>query len=355
MTSEPDPSATDSRSAEGEWDDGPPPEPLALERVRRAASAAGVALQPDAEAFLALVVDEPYLDTRSVADNRAALDAALPLAAGGAELAEVRDLHVDGPAGAVPVRVYRPSLDPGLPGVVYAHGGGWVLCDLELHDATCRDLAAGSGAVVVSVDYRKAPEHPFPAAFDDCRAVTEALLAGAFGVDGSRVAVAGDSAGGNLAAALALDLRDRPSPTGHHLVHQVLIYPVVDARTGRTPSYARFADGFFLTARDMAYFVDSYARGADPRDPRLSPAAAADPAGLPPATVVLAEADPLVDEGRAYAERLRAAGVPVELRVYPGQVHPFVALGQIIGDAHDARRYIAGRLSESFTAPAPAR
>jgi acetyl esterase len=250
------------------------------------------------------------------------------------------------------VRVYRPSLDPALPGVVYAHGGGWVLADLELHDATCRDLAAGSGAAVVSVDYRKAPEHPFPAAFDDCRAVTEALLAGAFGVDGSRVAVAGDSAGGNLAAALALDLRDRPSPTGHHLVHQVLIYPLVDARIGRTPSYARFADGFFLTARDMAYFVDSYARGADPRDPRLSPAAAADPAGLPPATVVLAEADPLVDEGRAYAERLRAAGVPVELRVYPGQVHPFVALGQIIGDAHEARRYIAGRLSESFTAPA---
>ena len=227
---------------------------------------------------------------------------------------------------------------------MYAHGGGWVICDLELHDATCRDIAALSDAVVVSVDYRKAPEHPFPAAFDDCLAVTEALLNGGFGVDGTRVAVAGDSAGGNLAAALALHLRDTPSATGHHLLHQVLIYPVTNAHIGRTASYARFADGFFLTARDMAYFADLYAAGADRADTRLSPAAATSLAGLPPATVVLAEADPLVDEGRDYAQRLRDAGNDVDLRVYSGQVHPFVALGAVIGDARSARQHIGRRL-----------
>ena len=324
----------------------PASEPPPVEPVLAAARRAGVELHPEAVAFLALAQDDPPLDTRTPEQNRADIAEALPLAGTGAQLPSVTDETVAGPSGDVPVRVYRPSTDEGLPGVVYAHGGGWVLCDLELHDSTCRDLAAGSGAVVVSVDYRKAPEHPFPAAFEDCLAVAQHLLAGGAGVDGSRVALAGDSAGGNLAAALALHLRGvDPAP-----VHQVLVYPVTDASTGSTPSYERFAEGFFLTRRDMAYFADLYAGDASRSDPRMSPAAATDLSGVPPATVVLAEADPLHDEGVAYADRLRDAGVDVDLRVWPGQVHPFVALGAVMSDAHEARAHVAGRLRQAFHA-----
>ena len=268
----------------------------------------------------------------------------MPLAAGGAELPAVSDEMVAGPGGPIPVRVYRPAVEDGLPAVVYAHGGGWVLANLELHDATCRDLAAESGAVVVSVDYRKAPEHPFPAAYDDCLAVAEHLLAGGFGVDGNRVALAGDSAGGNLSAVLAIALQEHdPAP-----VHQVLIYPVIAPTINTTPSYERFSDGFFMSSRDMAYFLDLYVAGADIDDPRLTPDAVDDLSGLASATVVLAEADVLVDEGKAYAERLAAAGVDVEMRVWEGQPHPFVALGAMIGNAADARSFMAERLRASF-------
>jgi len=314
--------------------------------VLAAAAAAGVTLHPQAVQFLALVQHNPPLDTQSAERNRADLDAALPLAAGGSALPSVEDALVPGPGGDIAVRVYRPSLAKGLPAVVYAHGGGWVLADLELHDGTCRDIAAQSGAVVVAVDYRKAPEHPFPAAFEDCLAVTEHLLGGGFDVDGSRVALVGDSAGGNLAAALALQLRGAQRAP----IHQVLMYPVVAASAGTTESYVRFAEGFFLTRRDMEYFYDQYAAGCDRQDPRLAPATATDLAGSMAATVVLAEADPLVDEGRAYAQALVDAGVEVELRIWPGQVHPFVALGAFMDDAAEARAYIAGRLADAFGA-----
>ena len=311
------------------------------------AAVAGVTLHPQAVQFLALTQHNPPLDTQSVAQNRADLDAALPLAAGGAELPSVVDGSVPGPAGDVPVRLYRPSDEKGLPAVVYAHGGGWVLADLQLHDSTCRDIAAQSGAVVVAVDYRKAPEHPFPAAFDDCLAVARHVLGGGFGLDGTRIALAGDSAGGNLAAALALHLRSaRPAP-----VHQVLIYPVVAASAGTTGSYERFAEGFFLTRRDMAYFYDRYAGDQDRQDPRLAPATIQDASGAPAATVVLAEADPLVDEGRAYAQRLVDAGIDTQLRVWAGQVHPFVALGAFMDDAGEARTYIAERLKVALFGP----
>ncbi len=303
-------------------------------------------VHPQARAFLDMVADAPPLDTCTVEENRAQLAAVVPLTGEPAALAEVRDTTVPGPAGDLPVRVYRPTADDGLPAVAYFHGGGWVLCDLDTHDTTCRDLARYSGSVVVSVDYRRAPEAPFPAAFDDCIAVTRALLDGSagLGTDPARVAVAGDSAGGNLAAGIAQALRGARPP----LAHQVLIYPLVDANTGRTGSYDAYGDGHFLTHRDIDWFLAAYGGDADRSDPRLSPAVTTDLGGLPPATVVTAECDPLVDEGAAYARALAEAGVPTEYACFAGQVHPFVLLGGLIDDAHEARRLIGRRLAESF-------
>lgn len=309
----------------------------------------GVTLNAQAEKFLALTAQAPPLDSVPVEQSRADIREIIPLTGVPAQLAEVLNTTVPGADGDVAVRVYRPGGDGAQPGVVYFHGGGWVIGDLDTHDATCRDLAAGSGATVVAVDFRRAPEHRFPAALDDALTVVRHLTdgAGAFGVDPARVAVAGDSAGGNLAAVVAQQMH----AAGTRLAFQALIYPVTDAASvGGTASYREFGEGYFLTQRDMQFFVDSYAAGADLTDPRLSPLAAADLAGLPPAAVVLAEADPLRDEGRAYAERLRAAGVPVEVREFPGQVHPFVALGGLIDDAIEARRWLAERLKPALAA-----
>jgi len=219
-----------------------------------------------------------------------------------------------------------------------------VLGGPDVADTTTRDIAVFGDVVVVSVDYRLAPEHPFPAAVEDALAVTRALLAGQLpGVDPSRVAVAGDSAGGNLAAVVAQQLRDQ---TG--LRHQVLIYPVTQARVGQTESYRQFRDGHFLTARDMQYFFDCYAAGVDPDDPRLSPLAAADLSGLAAATVITAECDPLRDEGEQYAAALRAAGVDVATRRYDGQVHPFVYMSGLIDDAVRAREFIGSQLRQAL-------
>ncbi|QRN97753.1 alpha/beta hydrolase [Archangium violaceum] len=303
-------------------------------------------LDPQARNFLSMVADAPPLDTRTVEENRAQLAAVVPLTGTPAEMADVTDLSLPGPAGGVRVRVYRPDKAAHLPVVAYFHGGGWMLCDLETHDTTCRDIARHSGAVVVSVDYRRSPEHPFPAAYEDCLSVTRALLDGSagLGTDRTRVAVAGDSAGGNIAAAVAQGLRGR----SQGLVHQVLVYPLTDARVGRTPSYAEFGEGYFMTRRDIEYFLKAYAGGADPADPRLSPARAEDLRGLPAATVITAECDPLRDDGEAYAAALRAAGVPAEYRCFAGQVHPFVLLAGLIDAAHDARRLMGERLREAF-------
>lgn len=302
-------------------------------------------LHPQAEAFLAMVAEAPPLRELSVAENRAALAQILPATGPATALAEVRDTTLEGPAGPIGVRVYRP--DDGVLGVTaYFHGGGWVLGDLESHDTTCRDLAVASGGVVVAVDYRRAPEAPFPAAVEDALAATRALLDGSadLGTDPARVAVAGDSAGGNLAAVVAQELR------GRGLVHQALVYPVAVGRTGTTPSYAQFADGHFLTRDDMAWFLEQYAPGVDPADPRLSPAEAQDLAGLAPATVLTAECDPLRDEGERYATRLADAGVEVLRRRYAGQVHPFVLLAGIVEDAVHARALLGRRLRDAFAA-----
>ncbi|MFI0423491.1 alpha/beta hydrolase [Spongiactinospora sp. 9N601] len=303
-------------------------------------------MHPQARAFLDFVGEVPALDSQTTRQNRS--DSRRLVAALSGEPAAVHqvvDTEVHTEQGNVALRVYRPSERDGLPVVVYFHGGGWVLGDLDLCDNTCRALCSDSGTVVVSVDYRKAPEHPFPAAYDDALAITESLLDGTSGlrIDPDRVAVAGDSAGGNLAAAVALALRNRPG-----LRHQALVYPVTQIVVGSTQSYLDFADGYFLTARDMQYLLKLYAPDADPGDARLAPLSASDLTSVPPATVVLAECDPLHDEGEQYAARLAEAGVPVTVHLFEGQVHPFIHFDGLVDAAHAARRVLAEALAEAL-------
>ncbi|CAK9001268.1 Carboxylesterase NlhH (NLH-H) [Durusdinium trenchii] len=229
-----------------------------------------------------------------------------------------------GDAPTVPVRVYRPTnVDGAVPTVVYYHGGGWVVGSIETHDRLCREMCAASGAVVVSVDYRLAPEHPFPAAFEDAFTATSwaAEEIATLGGNPERLLVAGDSAGGNLAAAVCLQARDQRGP---RIALQLLIYPIVDHDFDR-PSYVDRADGYFLTRRTMEWFWDHYVPHRDDRDnPLASPIKAESLEGLPPALVVTAEYDPLRDEGFEYAERLRAAGVSVDYTDYDGMIHGFL-------------------------------
>ena len=307
-----------------------------------------MALHPQAARFLEMVAGAPPLETMPVEANRQSIIDAIALSGEPAELAAVEDQEIKTATGTVPVRVYRPSLASGLPVSAFFHGGGWVIGNLDTHDRVVRDLAVSSGAVVVAVDYRLAPEAPFPAAYDDCLGVVRRLLedGAGLGVDPTRVAVAGDSAGGNLAAVVCQRLRG----VGSGIVHQVLIFPATDAAAvGGTASYREFGEGHFLTTRDMAYFVRSYAGDTDPADVRISPLRATDLSGLPPATVLTAECDPLRDEGEAYARRLEQAGVEVTLRRFDGQVHPFVLLGGIVDDANVARSWLGERLRAAFT------
>lgn len=247
------------------------------------------------------------------------------------EVARVEDLEIPGPAGAIPARAYAPAGDGPLPVVVYYHGGGWVLGGLESHDGTCRALANATGALVVSVDYRLAPEHPFPAAVDDAWAALTWLAdkAGDLGGDPSRLVVAGDSAGGNLAAVTALAARDAGAPA---LRGQLLVYPATDA-TMASGSIEENGEGYFLTKADMDWFYGHYAPER-PEDWRLSPLIAEDLTGLPPALVLTAGYDPLRDEGEAYGARLAEAGVPVEVVRKDGLIHGFFGM---VADVDEAR------------------
>jgi acetyl esterase len=239
--------------------------------------------------------------------------------------------------GGVPVRVYRPAdtSEAPAPGIVFFHGGGWVVGDLDTHDMHCRAATAATNAIVVSVDYRRAPEHPYPAALDDCWTVTEHVARGAndLGIDRTRLAVAGDSAGGNLAAAVALRARDAAMP----LRAQLLIYPVTDP-TMACESYKTFADDYYLTAEAMSWFIASYLPDPATRTlPYAGPLHAPELAGLAPALLVTAAYDPLRDEGMAYAERLRQAGVPTREISVPATVHGFLEFVHEIPAALRAR------------------
>jgi acetyl esterase len=260
-------------------------------------------------------------------------------------LARVEDLMLPVADGLVlPARVYAAS-GGHLPIVLYLHGGGFVVGNLETHDSLCRQIALRSGAAVVALDYRLAPEHRFPAAVDDCWAAMRwlALEGRALGLDHHRLALAGDSAGGTLAAVAAIHARD----IGLELALQVLITPGTTAHAD-TRSHRRFASGYLLDAPTIAWFFEQYIDVAQREDWRFAPLFADDLDGVAPACVVLAEADPLVDEGIAYADRLRTSRVPVQLEMARGVTHDFIKLGRFLPEAAAAQAAIGQALKEAF-------
>jgi len=308
-------------------------------------------LHPDAREILDRV-DLPPTHALSVDGAREALRDLLVTEESPDDDLTVRDLSIpgpDGPATPLAVRTYTPpaqARDDGLPVLVYVHGGGWVRGDLDTHDGLCRLLAEAADCVVVSVDYRRAPEHPFPTPVHDAYAATEwaAAYAGIVGGDGDRIAVGGDSAGGNLAAAVTLLARERDGP---EISHQVLLYPVTDYAFD-TDSYAENAEGYLLSRASMRWYWARYLDDeVDGANPYASPLRAPDLSGLPSATVVTAGYDPLRDEGAAYADRLREAGVPVTHANYPGMVHVFASFPDL-DRAADARETVAGDLDAAF-------
>jgi len=260
---------------------------------------------------------------------------------------EVRDGSAPGPAGDISLRIYTPEGAGPFPVLVYFHGGGWVIGDLDTADAACRDLCRTAGCVVVSVDYRLAPEHPYPAAVDDAYAATRWAADNAQALNGNgRLAVGGESAGGNLAAVVSLRARDLEAP---QIDFQLLAYPVTDCDLSRE-SYQRLADGYLLTTETMQYFWDIYCPDPDQRArPDASPIRAASLADLPPALVVVGEYDPLVDECRAYAGALERAGSTVELMVCDGLIHDFFATAALFQASRPPFEAACGRLKAALT------
>jgi acetyl esterase len=263
------------------------------------------------------------------------------------ELAQVEPLSITAPHGTIPARIYRPKKlrqNDGLsPALVFFHGGGWVIGDLDTHDVVCRKLADEGELIVISVDYRLAPEHKFPAAVDDAIAATGWIADNAktLGIDTARVSVGGDSAGGNLAAVVAIAARDGKGPA---ISGQVLIYPATDFAMTH-PSHSEPETSILLTHTVIKWFRDHYLNGtADVHDWRASPARAKTLIGLPPAYVLTAGADPLRDEGDEYAARLKQAGVPVAYRHFPGQFHGFFTMGKLLQQANVAASEIGAWL-----------
>ena len=265
----------------------------------------------------------------------------------------VCDLQVETPDHEIPIRVYRPVAgNDVLPVLVYFHGGGWVLGDLESCDTICRDLCLAARCMVVSVAYRRAPEHPFPAALDDCISAIRDVAARheSYSINPHRIAIGGDSAGGNLVAVAAQQLRNQLPGQAPTIFHQVLVYPIVDAEPDRWASYREFADGFAMTAADMRWYLDQYVpRQSDRSDPRVAPIRTPDLSRLPAATIITAECDVLRDEGEAYARKLADAGVPVRHRRFDGMFHPFFRLAGALDAAREARTWVAESLRDAFS------
>lgn len=298
-----------------------------LQQMIAAMAANGFALPDPLEATaMRAVMDNPFPGTRI-------------------EIAQVRDVQIAGGEGPIAARLYHPTPGHVVPVAVLLHGGGWVVGTLETHDALARVLARDSGCAVLSLDYRLAPEHPFPAAIDDIMAAVADLpaQAGEFGILADRYAVVGDSAGGNLAAAVALlSVGKRHAPAG-----QVLFYPVVD-RDFENASYRANPDDSFLTTAMMQFFWDQYL-GGSPLDYRAAPSRAVSLAGLAPATIILAGNDPLHDEGFAYAVALRAAGVPTDLHDFSGAIHGFASFFGLVPIADQAIAIAAAALRRYLT------
>jgi acetyl esterase len=297
-----------------------------------------VALDARAAQLLKLGAESgaPPLESQPLADVRAQINESLPaLGLPLGQVAEVQDLIVpaSGTVPAVPTRLYIPLGAPAgpLPVVAFFHGGGWASCGLDTHDTLCRYLANATEAAVLAVDYRLAPEHKFPAAFDDCVHVVEWLKRGSYPrLDARRIALAGDSAGGNLAAAVARQCTPDPA-----IRHQLLIYPVLDSSRER-PSHGTYGKGYFLDSTTMRWFVDMYARSAsDVHDPRFSPLLAKDLTGLPATTLLVAGFDINHDEALEYGQRLTSAQVRCSVHVYRQLPHGFASMAGFI-DASSA-------------------
>jgi acetyl esterase len=281
-------------------------------------------LDPQIQALLDKGTGVPATHTLSVDVARAQYEARIALMAPAAEVASIRELTIDGSGGPLKIRIYRPHGVGPFPLLVFFHGSGFVLCSLDTHDGMCRNLCAGGGCVVASVDYRLAPEHKFPAGPDDCVSATRwaAAHAGELGANPGRIAVGGDSAGGTMAAVTALRVRDEGGPA---LCAQLLLYPVTDYHRPGTLSYEENAEGYGLTRDTMKWFWAHYLTDAsEAANPYASPLRASDLSRLPPALVITAEYDPLRDEGELYAEKLKAAGVPTAISRYDGVNHGFM-------------------------------
>jgi len=281
-------------------------------------------VDPQIQALLDRGTGVPATHTLPVDVARAQYEARIALMASPADITGVREHTIDGPGGPLRLRIYTPHGTDPLPLLVFFHGSGFVLCSLDTHDGMCRNLCAGAGCVVASVDYRLAPEHKFAAGAEDCLHATRwaRMHAVELGADPMRIAVAGDSAGGNMAAVTAIRLRDEGGPA---LCGQLLLYPVTDYHTPGTPSYEQNAEGYGLTRDTMKWFWSHYLRGpSEGTHPHASPLRAPDLSGLPSALVITAEYDPLRDEGELFAERLRASGVPTALSSYDGVNHGFM-------------------------------
>ncbi len=309
------------------------------------------AVHPDVAALMqaAQAAGRPALGTlppvearRAYAANREALQPPFD------PVAERRDLSIPGPAGPIPARLFS-GVPPGpdRPCLLYLHGGGWVLGDLDSHEGICRSLASQAQCVVIAVDYRLAPEHPFPAAVDDATAALHwvATQATALGIDAGQIAVGGDSAGGNLAAVIALMGRDGTVPRS---MYQLLFYPVTDLGM-HGDSYERVREGMLLTAESMRYFIDHYTPDPAQRaDWHASPLRAPSLAGAPPALVLSRGLDPLCDEGQLYAQRLEREGVPVTALYLSDQMHGVLNMGKVIGATAGVLAFAAACLREAW-------
>lgn len=264
-------------------------------------------------------------------------------------MARVQNITIATPVGRLPARVYVPEGSGPMPVVVYFHGGGWVIADLDTYDASARAIASEAKAIVVSARYRQGPEHKFPAAHEDAFAAWRWTLRNArsLGGDPNLIAVAGESAGGNLAANVAIMAKREGVQAP---VHQILIYPVAGSDMD-TPSYRTNANAKPLNRAMMGWFAEKYLRGQqDMTDPRINLVAANDLGGLPPATIVLAEIDPLSSEGEAYGQRLADAGVPVRIVEFQGVTHEFFGMAPAVADAQRAQQFVGMRLREAFAA-----
>jgi len=306
-------------------------------------------LDPQAQVLLEQMKAQgmPPFEQMTVAQAREVSLAFKDLEGAPEPVAKVEDHLLPSPRGelATGVRVYTPAGAPPLPLLVHFHGSGWTIANVDVSDAPCRALANAVGAVVVSVEYRLGPEHKFPAPLEDCYAATSwaAAHAAELGGDPDRLVVIGDSAGGNLAAAVALVARDRGGPK---IAQQVLLYPATD-HSFDTPSYRDNAEGYMLTREGMRWFWRNYLNNEEEgRNPYASPLRAADLAGLPPALIVTSEYDPLRDEGEAYGELLRAAGVPVKVSRYDGMIHGFFWMGGVL----DRTRHLVDEIAAEVRA-----